>query len=132
MTYQVGGANVNTTFSGNITNQENNDSSGAVVSLVKVGTATQTLAGADGFTGGTTVNAGTLQVANALALQASTFNSSGAGTLGFASSLSAATLGGLQGSGNLTVPNSFALRRAPTMKPPSSAATCWAAPARRR
>jgi alpha-L-rhamnosidase len=66
------------------------------------------LGGANTFTGTTYIPKGTLQLNNALALQNSTFNTSLAGSLSFGS-LSAATLGGLTGTGNLTLPNNFAL-----------------------
>ncbi|HTL72114.1 MAG TPA: autotransporter-associated beta strand repeat-containing protein [bacterium] len=57
-TLSVGSNNISSTFSGNITN------STGTVSLQKVGTGTFTLAGASGYSGGTTVVEGTLLVSN--------------------------------------------------------------------
>ncbi len=72
---------------------------GGATALTKSGAGTWTLAGANTFTGTTTVTDGTLQLANASALQYSTVTMSG-GSLAFASGLTSATLGGLSGSGN--------------------------------
>ena len=60
-TYAIGGKNINCTFSGNIE---------STASVIKNGTATLTLNGANTYNGGTTINSGTL-LAN---------NSSGSGT----------------------------------------------------
>ena len=54
----VGGNNLSTTVSGVIADGGRNGGTGG--SLVKVGTGTLTLSGANTFTGGTTVNAGAL------------------------------------------------------------------------
>ncbi len=64
-TLTVGSNNASATFSGVL---ENNGSGGAKLALVKSGTGTQVLAGANTYTGGTVVNAGTLQAVNAAAL----------------------------------------------------------------
>lgn len=72
-------------------------------SLIKAGNGTLTLSGANTFTGTTTPNAGTLTLANSLALQNSTLNTS-TGTLSFGA-LTAATLGGLGGAGPLALTN---------------------------
>jgi autotransporter-associated beta strand protein len=61
------------------------------------------LAGVTGFNGTTIIAQGTLELANALALQNSTLNYSG-GTLAF-SGITAATLGGLNGTQNLSLIN---------------------------
>ena len=76
-------------------------------SLSKIGTGIQTLAGANTFTGATTVNAGTLSIGRTLALQNSTLALNG-GAVRFGSTITAitaATLGGLSGAGNLALTN---------------------------
>ena len=72
--------------------------------LTKTDSGTLALAGTNMYTGDTLVSRGTLQVINALALQGSTFDTSGSGSLNF-SNLTAATLGGLKGAGNLKLNN---------------------------
>ena len=64
-TLTVGYNNASATFSGVL---ENNGSGGAKLALVKTGSGIQVLAGANTYTGGTVVNAGTLQAVNAAAL----------------------------------------------------------------
>jgi fibronectin-binding autotransporter adhesin len=73
--------------------------------LTKLGTGTLVLSGSNSFTGITLVNTGTLTLANALALGQSTFDSGGTGKLSFGT-LTAATFGGLQGTGGLSLLNS--------------------------
>ena len=65
------------------------------------------LGGSNTFSGTTTVSAGTLLLANTGALSSSAFDSSGAGSLSFGT-LTSATFGGLQGSGNLVLNNTSA------------------------
>ena len=60
MTYTIGGASANTEFDGLITN-----GTAATVAIIKTGTNTLTLTGANGYSGGTTINGGILQVNNA-------------------------------------------------------------------
>jgi autotransporter-associated beta strand protein len=79
-TLTVGAANGSGTFAGVLTNQAIETTAG-VMSLLKVGTGTQTLTGANTYTGTTTVSAGTLVVNGSL----------GTGTVNVASG---ATLGG--------------------------------------
>jgi formylglycine-generating enzyme len=73
--------------------------------LVKNGPGALLLNNAQTYTGTTLVNSGTLTLGNAAALDHSTFDSSGAGTLSFGS-LTAASFGGLRGDGNLFLANS--------------------------
>ena len=68
---------------------------------------TLVLAGANTTSGNTLVSGGTLQVANNLALQNSTFDTAGTGTLVFATGINTPTIGGLTGSGNLTLPSNI-------------------------
>ena len=56
-TLTVGNNNATNTFAGVITD------GGEVVSLIKVGTGTLTLAGSNTFSGGATISAGTLNLA---------------------------------------------------------------------
>ncbi|MBL7856590.1 MAG: autotransporter-associated beta strand repeat-containing protein, partial [Cyclobacteriaceae bacterium] len=67
MTLTTGGDNNNTVFSGIIQN-----GSATLVSLVKNGSGTLTLSGANTFTGGTLLNAGGININNANALGAAT------------------------------------------------------------
>jgi autotransporter-associated beta strand protein len=80
--FVVGSNNDSTTFSGII--QDGGSSGGRHGSLTKIGTGSLTLNGANGYTGGTTVSAGTLQVTN------TTGSATGTGTVVVA----AGTLGG--------------------------------------
>ena len=88
--------NSSTTFSGTLAGSG---------SLAKFGTGTLTLTGSNTYTGLTTIyGPGTLALGNPLALQDSTLDTSTGGTLSFGS-LTAATLGGLQGSNSLILQN---------------------------
>jgi fibronectin-binding autotransporter adhesin len=73
--------------------------------LRKLGAGTLTLSAANTFTGPTVVEAGTLLLADSLALQASTYDTGSVGTFSFGS-LTAATFGALSGSGGLVLENS--------------------------
>ncbi len=61
-TLSVGNLGTNTTFAGNIANGTNVN-----LALIKVGTGTLTLSGTDTYSGGTSVNGGTLSLASATA-----------------------------------------------------------------
>ncbi len=97
-------SNSSNTFSGVI---QNGSSS---VSLTVNGTGTQVLAGANTFTGPTTVTAGTLNLSNALALQNSTLSAPTVGNVVFDKSVgaNAFTVGGLTGAGNIALQNNAA------------------------
>jgi autotransporter-associated beta strand protein len=76
--------------------------------LQVIGFGSLTLAVSNGYTGTTLVSAGTLLLGDPNALFASTFDTSGAGSLSFGT-LTTAFFGGLQGTGNLTLSNTDAL-----------------------
>jgi autotransporter-associated beta strand protein len=82
--------------------------SGALIGpggFTKAGSGTMTLTTSNTFSGNALVSAGTLTLANSLALQLSTFDTSGSGFLSFGG-LTAGTLGGLTGGGTLKLNNS--------------------------
>ena len=116
-TYVVGGVNTNSIFNGTIS-----DGGAAATALVFNGPGTLTLAGADTFTGGTTVNAGSLIVNNATGSGTGTGPVSinpgatlgGNGIIGGQVSFAAgATLApGSNGFGTLTITNNLGLNNA--------------------
>jgi autotransporter-associated beta strand protein len=73
-------------------------------SLTKLDSGTLTLAATNTYSGNTLISGGTLLLGSGLALQDSTLDTSGSGTLRFGS-LTAATFGGLTGPGPLTLGN---------------------------
>ena len=75
----------------------------AAKGLVKLGSGTLTLTSANGYTGGTTINAGTLILGNTAAVQNSTVTLNVDNGLAFAAALGSATLGGLSGSGSFAL-----------------------------
>ena len=100
VTLTLGESGANGTFLGSITN-----SSGSLT-LVKDGAGTETLGGTNGYTGGTTINAGTLQVGNG-----GTSGSLGSGplldngSLAFNLTGTNAFAGNITGSGGVTLNN---------------------------
>ncbi|CAN7506280.1 autotransporter domain-containing protein [Phyllobacterium sp. LjRoot231] len=84
--FTVGSNNLSTTFSGVI--QDGGANGGTGASLIKTGTGTLTLSGINTYTGGTTVNQGTLSVN---------------GTIGAVDVMNGATLGGIGTVGNTIV-----------------------------
>jgi autotransporter-associated beta strand protein len=70
--------------------------------LTKTGAGLMLLTGASTYAGATTISGGTLQLNNNLALQNSPLDTAGAGTLNLSAGLGAYTLGGLNGSKNLS------------------------------
>jgi autotransporter-associated beta strand protein/T5SS/PEP-CTERM-associated repeat protein len=95
-------------------------------SLIKQGSGTLTLTGANTYSGTTTVDAGTLQLSNSLALQNSALDTSGAGVVTL-SSVSAPTLGGLIGSTNLAdvITTDYGNVTALTLNPQSGASNSY-------
>ena len=87
-----------TAGTGEISGVIGNPSSGAIA-LVKSGTGTWTLSGSNTFTGDSRIDGGILTLTNALALQNSAFDTSGAGFLSLG--VATPTFGGLKGSTNL-------------------------------
>jgi autotransporter-associated beta strand protein len=73
--------------------------------LIKVGSGTLALGMSNTYTGNTYIAAGTLALGNTLALQNSTLDTGGGGSLSFGT-LNAATFGGLTGPGMLNLANS--------------------------
>ena len=73
-TFQIGGLNTNTTYSGTIQNAASAGTS--TVAIIKVGSGKLTLSGGNTYSGGTTISAGTLALGNVAAL-----GGSSAGTL---------------------------------------------------
>ncbi|MDD4970040.1 MAG: autotransporter-associated beta strand repeat-containing protein [Paludibacter sp.] len=63
ITWEIGNRNANSTFNGMITNAQYTGT-GAVAAIKKVGTGIWTLTNANTFTGGTTINNGTVLVSN--------------------------------------------------------------------
>ena len=76
---------------------------GAGLGISTTGSGAVVLAAANTYSGPTTVSAGTLTLAHPLAVQYSTVNVGGGGTLGFAGGIISPILGGLAGNGNIAL-----------------------------
>jgi outer membrane autotransporter protein len=94
----VGGNNLSTTFSGLIDDVDYGQGSGGA--LIKAGGGTLTLSGANTYTGGTTISAGTIVVGNDSALGTGNVTMAAGSTLAF--------------SGDHTIANNFSLTGDPT------------------
>jgi rhamnogalacturonan endolyase len=77
VTYTIGGNHLSTTFSGSINNGNTGSNAGNITHIIKTGSGTLTLAGANHHTGTTTVLAGTLELAGTLAATATTIEADG-------------------------------------------------------
>ncbi len=107
LSLQAGGAitsgAVTLTGSGNLIETAANGLSGNASLTLSSGVPTATLSQSNNYTGNTTINAGTLQLANATAAQNSTINLAVANGLTFSAGLGATTVGGLTGAVNLAL-----------------------------
>lgn len=106
-TVSVGALNTNTTFSGVLGGSTGGQ--GQNIALLKVGTGTLTLSGANTFTGGTTISTGTLALGSATTLQSATGSVTvNGGTL--SSTVASTTVGGnlILSGGSLTANGSGA------------------------
>jgi fibronectin-binding autotransporter adhesin len=104
-TYTVGGLNTSSTFAGLITA----GGQGGNVALVKAGTGTLTLSGSSNYTGGTTINAGTLQITNAANLGDPTSVATLAGgTLQSLASFATSRIFSITGSSNIQIDSGIA------------------------
>jgi autotransporter-associated beta strand protein len=81
---------------------------GYPLGIVKAGNGVMTLIGSNVYIGGTSISGGTLALGNPLALQDSTLETSGSGSLSFGT-LGSATFGGLSGPGALNLSNTASL-----------------------
>ncbi len=94
------------TLSGAVASAGNTGANALIVNSGVGNNGTVVLAGVNTFTGTTVISNGTLQVANALALQNSTVNyNNQGGSLTFDSTITSATFGGLSGAQNLSLNN---------------------------
>lgn len=68
VTYEIGGANKDASFSGRIMDKWDGHNVNVYTAVKKVGTGTQTLSGNNTYTGGTTISGGTLAISSVNAL----------------------------------------------------------------
>ena len=68
VTYEIGGNNASTTFSGSINQTWNHGTGATTVAIEKVGLGILTLSGANVYSGGTTLTSGTIAVSNSAGL----------------------------------------------------------------
>ena len=93
------------TVPGVIASAGNLGANSLTVNSLSGSSGTVLLSGVNTFNGTTVISNGTLQVANSLALQGSTLSYNGAGSLVFDPGITAATLGALSGTNNLSMTN---------------------------
>ena len=100
-TLSAGANNANSSFAGVLA--DNNNGSGGVLALTKIGSGVLTLNGANTFSGPTTISGGTLQLGNANAAQNSAVSVGVANGLAFSPGLGTVNIGGLSGGSNFAL-----------------------------
>jgi autotransporter-associated beta strand protein len=95
--------------------------------LTKAGSGTLILSGNNTYSGATNVSAGTLVIASNLALQNSALDTSGAGSVTLAASITTPTIGGLSGSNNLSsfITGNYSTITALTLNPSSGVSNTY-------
>ena len=96
-----GANNANSSFAGVLA--DNNNGSGGVLALTKIGSGVLTLNGANTFSGPTTISGGTLQLGNANAAQNRAVSVGVANGLAFSPGLGTVNIGGLSGGSNFAL-----------------------------
>jgi autotransporter-associated beta strand protein len=99
-TLTASGDSAGTTFSGVM---QDGTSGGGALALTMLGPGTETLSGANTFTGAATISGGTLQIANNLALQDAAVEIDSPGAISFASAVTAPVFASLSGNANIAL-----------------------------